>query len=109
PVLIEKPLAESLGEAQQLAPLVKPDSSNLMMGHILLFNTEFRQLLDEIGQRGRPTYIQAVRHRPVATLDAYPGESPLHLLMVHDLYTTLAMMNRAEPSHYHASVHRNAD
>ena len=41
-VLLEKPISEDLGEAQQLAELVKPDSSNLMLGHILLFNSEFK-------------------------------------------------------------------
>src|SRR5438876_1260052 len=43
-VLLEKPVANSLAEAETLAPLVKPDSSNLMMGHIVLFNSEFLAL-----------------------------------------------------------------
>ena len=29
-----------------------------------------------------------------------PGESPLHLTMVHDLYCVLALMNLAEPQHF---------
>jgi predicted dehydrogenase len=106
PVLLEKPIAESLSEAQSLAPLVASDSSNLMLGHILLFNSEFRQLLDEVSRRGKPKFINAVRHRPVATMDLFPGESPFHLTMTHDLYCVLALMNRAEPVAFTAQTHK---
>jgi predicted dehydrogenase len=107
PVLVEKPIAESLNDAQSLASLVRPDSSNLMMGHILLFNSEFRQLQDEIRQRGPISFLNSVRHRPIITMDAHPGEGPLGLLMVHDLYVSLALLGRAEPLLFHARLHRN--
>lgn len=106
PVLIEKPLSESLEEAESLAPLVRADSANLMMGHILLFNTEFRQVLEEARRRGPISYLDCVRHRPVETMDMFPGESPLHLTMVHDLYATLALVDRREPSRFHARLRR---
>ena len=108
-VLLEKPIAESLSEAQSLEPLVEADSSNLMLGHVALFNSEFRQLLDEVGQRGPIHYIDCVRHRPTATLDNFPGESPFHLTMVHDLYLALVLSNRAEPIGFSAQVHRTRD
>jgi len=41
-VLLEKPVADSLREAKSLAPLVRTDSSNLMLGHIVLFNSEYQ-------------------------------------------------------------------
>ena len=107
PVLIEKPLAESVAEASSLAPLVPDDSRNLMMGHILLFNTELRQLMDEVRRRGPVVYLDSVRHRPVATMDLFPGESPLHLLMVHDLYATMALVGRAEPVRFRSTMRRN--
>lgn len=53
-VLLEKPISESLLEAKSLAPLATADSSNLMIGHIVLFNSEFKQLRDEAARRGRP-------------------------------------------------------
>ncbi|MEX2172578.1 MAG: Gfo/Idh/MocA family oxidoreductase [Pirellulales bacterium] len=108
-VLIEKPLAENLKDAESLAPLVAVDSSNLIAGHIVLFNSEFRQLLDEVRQRGPLTYIDCVRHRPVTVMQLLPGESPFHLTMVHDLYCVLALMNRAEPQHFSAQVHHAPD
>ena len=40
-------------EAESLASLVRPDSGNLMLGHIVLFNSEFLALQDEVRRRGR--------------------------------------------------------
>jgi UDP-N-acetylglucosamine 3-dehydrogenase len=97
PVLVEKPLASHLQEARSLASLVRPDSSNLMLGHILLFNSEFRQLQAELGGRAPLCHIACERHRPAGTLARFPGETPYHLLMVHDLYCVQALVGRREP------------
>ena len=105
-VLVEKPLAESLADAESLAPLVAAHSSNLMAGHIVLFNSEFRELLDEVPRRGPIAYIDCVRHRPVSTMQHYPDEDPFHLTMVHDLYCVRALMPRAAPIAFSAHWHR---
>ena len=105
-VLLEKPVADSLRDAMSLAPLVQPDSGNLMMGHIVLFNSEFQQLLDEVHQRGRISYIDCVRHRPASIVKQFPGENPLHAVMIHDLYATQVLLNRAEPEFFSACYHR---
>lgn len=109
PVLVEKPLAGSLTEAESLAPLVRADSSNLQMGHILLFNSEFRQLQAEVRARPALTYIDCARHRPATTLTRFPGESPFHLLMVHDLYSVLALVGRREPVAFSAQTRHTAE
>jgi predicted dehydrogenase len=96
-VLLEKPVSASLQEAESLRPLVKPGSSNLMLGHIVLFNSEFRALQDEVRKRGKILFMDWVRHRPTANRKKFPGETPMHLTMVHDLYATQALLNRAEP------------
>lgn len=106
PVLLEKPVAASLEEARSLAPLVRPDSGNLMVGHIVLFNSEFQQLRIEVQQRGPLVYIDCVRHRPASIVKDFPGENPLHAAMVHDLYATQVLVNRADPVHYSARFHR---
>ena len=108
PVLLEKPLAATLTEAEKLRPWVQAGSSNLMLAHILLFNSEFRRLVEETRQRGPIAYLNSVRHRPVATMDALPGEHPLELLMVHDLYMTQVLVSRAEPVSFDCRVHRHA-
>lgn len=105
-VLLEKPIAASLVEAESLRPLVAEDSSNLMLGHIMLFNSEFRALQEEVGRRGPISYIDSVRHRPASIVTAFPGENPLHATMVHDLYMVQALMNSAEPTGFHAQYHR---
>jgi predicted dehydrogenase len=108
-VLLEKPISDSLAEAESLSPLVNPDSSNLMLGHILLFNSEFRQLHEEIAKRGRPTFIDCVRHRPASIVRDFPGENPLQAAMVHDLYSVQVLLNRAEPNRFSAQFHRVAN
>lgn len=105
-VLLEKPIADNLADAQSLAPLVKADSSNLMMGHIVLFNSEFQELHEEVRRRGTPIYIDCVRHRSAGNVAALPGESPLHVTMVHDLYATQVLMDRVDPVGFSSQFHR---
>lgn len=108
-VLLEKPVADNLEEARSLKPLVRPDSTNLMLGHIVLFNSETRQLHDEVRRRGPLAYINCVRHRPANIVKSFVGENPLHAAMVHDLYITQLLVNRAEPSQFSAQFHRTRD
>jgi predicted dehydrogenase len=105
-VLLEKPISDDLCESRSLAPLVRPDSSNLMLGHIVLFNSEFRQLRDEVRRRGPLSYIDCVRHRPATIVAQFPGENPLFSAMVHDLYAIQVLIDRAEPTHFSAQYHR---
>jgi predicted dehydrogenase len=107
-VLLEKPVADTLDDARSLAPLVRPDSGNLMIGHIVLFNSEFQQLRSESQQRGALTYIDCVRHRPASIVGAFPGENPLHAVMVHDLYATQVLVDRADPVYFAARFHRTS-
>jgi len=105
-VLLEKPVAGNLEEARRLSSLVRPDSSNLMVGHIVLFNSEFQQLRDEVRRRGPIAYIDCVRHRPASIVQQFPGENPLQATMVHDLYAAQVLVDRAEPVHFSAQYHR---
>jgi len=105
-VLLEKPIADDLAASRSLAPWVRPDSSNLMLGHIVLFNSEFRQLRDEAARRGPISFIDSVRHRPATIVAKFPGENPLYAAMVHDLYMAQALLDRAEPTSLHARYHR---
>jgi predicted dehydrogenase len=106
-VLLEKPIATRLEEARLLAPLVHEDSRNLMMGHLMLFNSEVRQLLHEVSTRGAIAFLEGVRHRPAKLLQEYPNETPHRLIMVHDLYVVHALFDRAEPKSITARFHRN--
>jgi predicted dehydrogenase len=105
-VLLEKPISSNLEDARSLKPLVERDSSNLMIGHIVLFNSEFQQLREEVRQRGPVAYLNCVRHRPASIVKDFPGENPLHAVMVHDLYAAQVLVERAEPAHFSAHFHR---
>lgn len=106
-VLLEKPLAPTLDVAKQLEPVVNQHPGPLMLGHILLFNSEFRRLVEEVPDHGPVTHLNCVRHRPIRTMELLPDD-PLELLMVHDLYATQVLVNRAEPEHLDCRVHRHA-
>ena len=105
-VLLEKPISEEMDEAESLRELVAEDSSNLMLGHILLFNSEFRQLRSEVKQRGELYHIDAVRHRPASILEDFRGENPLYAAMVHDLYCAQALLGWAEPEEFSCQYHK---
>lgn len=105
-VLLEKPISDSYSEAESLGAFVHPDSSNLMLGHILLYNSEFRQLQTEVSKRGKLSFIDCVRHRPASIVHAFPGENPLQAAMVHDLYSVQVLMGRTDPVHFNAQYHR---
>lgn len=101
-ILVEKPIALDVADAESLGSLVAADSGNFMMGHVALFNSEFRQLSKEVAQRGAIEFIDCARHRPVSTLRDYPGESPFYLTMVHDLYLVAALKPDTNPVHLSA-------
>ena len=108
-VLLEKPVSDTLATARSLEPLVREDSSNLMIGHIVLFNSEFRALQQEAASRGPISFIESVRHRPASILQGFPGENPLEAAMVHDLYMVQALLNRAEPATFNCQYHRTTE
>lgn len=108
PVLLEKPIAQSVGEAEKLAPLVADDSANLMLGHIMLFNSEIRVALAEVGRRGPFKFADFIQHRPAAHMDLFPGEHPFSLVMIHDLYLLQRFMGGREPSKCHALARRDS-
>ena len=105
-VLLEKPIADNFQDACSLFPLVASDSWNLMLGHIVLFNSEFQQLRDEVARRGPLSFVDCVRHRPATIVADFVGENPLYAAMVHDLYSVQVLMNRAEPARFQACYHR---
>ena len=112
-VLLEKPIAEDLASAETLRDCLVHSQGRLMLGHVALFNSEFRQLQEEANSRGSIEYIDCVRHRPSSTKAAFPGESPFHLTMVHDLYLVQALKKGEEPvsltSRSHSDVQGQCD
>lgn len=100
-VLVEKPLSTSLAEAMSLKAAVESSTGSLMLGHILLFGSEFGVLTEEVTRRGRPRFMQFARHRQAALRDD-ASASPISLVMVHDLYCAQVLLNREEPVRFMA-------
>jgi predicted dehydrogenase len=107
-VLLEKPISEDLAEAESLRPLVRSDPSNLMIGHIVLFNSEYQQLREVAAEKGPIKYVDCVRHRPATIVEDFEGENPLHAAMVHDLYATQVLLDRQEPDHFSSQFRRTS-
>jgi hypothetical protein len=47
-----------------------------------------------------------LRAAPAGIVRDFPGENPLHAAMVHDLYVTQVLVDRAEPAQFSAQFHR---
>ena len=103
-VLLEKPLASSLSEAENLSSFVKKDSTNLMLGHILLWNLEFQMLFEEVKKLGKINAINCSRQRSADHRTNYPGESPFTLTMIHDLYTVFKLLDGQVPINFSAQT-----
>jgi predicted dehydrogenase len=91
-VLVEKPMAMSVADANDLAARARDGRLVLMTGHILLYHAGFRRLRETVagGTLGRPLHIAARR------LHWAPG-APRHALWdlcPHDLSMLLALAGR---------------
>lgn len=86
-VLVEKPIAESLAEAQALIELASRNQLILQVGHIERFNPVLRQLEQRMSS---PRFIEATRLSP------YPGRSldvgVVLDVMIHDLEIVLHLV-----------------
>jgi predicted dehydrogenase len=107
--LVEKPLAPDVPTARKLEKLVRADSSNLMLGHIVLFASKYRLLMAEAKKRGAIKYFHAFRHRPAWMNQKFAEETPLRFTMVHDLYMALALTDAQEPKRMSARMRPRAD
>jgi predicted dehydrogenase len=107
-VLLEKPLSRTLVEAEEIGSLVKPDSTNLMVGNILLWSREFQSLKNEVTKLGNIKAINISRQRSENHRVRYPDESPFALTMVHDLYTIYSLLSGEIPTRFSAQ-RRNHD
>ena len=87
-VLVEKPIASTLAEADALARLAAARGLVLQVGHLLRFSAEHRAISERIT---RPLYIEATRIAP------YKGRgtdvSVILDLMIHDLDLVLSLVD----------------
>lgn len=87
-VLVEKPIASTLAQADNLAALAKARRLVLQVGHLERFSAAFRALE---GRSGPPLYIEATRIAPFKARGT--DVSVILDLMIHDLDLVLALID----------------
>lgn len=87
-VLIEKPIAATLAQADDLAARAAARGLVLQVGHLLRFSAEHRAISSRIT---RPLYIEATRIAPYKPRGT--DVSVILDLMIHDLDLVLALVN----------------
>ncbi|MBN8929290.1 MAG: oxidoreductase [Rhodospirillales bacterium 69-11] len=86
-VLVEKPIAATLAEADELAALAVERGLVLQVGHLERFSAAYRALE---GRAGAPLYIEAARIAPFKPRGT--DVSVILDLMIHDLDLVLALV-----------------
>jgi predicted dehydrogenase len=86
-VLVEKPIAATLAEAEELASLAQDRGLVLQVGHLERFSAAYRALE---GRVGAPLYIEATRIAPFKPRGT--DVSVILDLMIHDLDLVLALV-----------------
>ncbi len=87
-VLIEKPIAATLAEADALASLARTHARILQVGHLLRYSAEHRAISARIA---RPLYLEATRIAPYKPRGT--DVSVILDLMIHDLDLVLALVD----------------
>ncbi len=87
-VLVEKPIAATLAEADRLIALAAECGRVLQVGHLLRYSAEHRAITERIA---RPLYIEATRIAPFKPRGT--DVSVILDLMIHDLDLVLAIVD----------------
>ena len=87
-VLVEKPIAATLEQADRLAALATGHGLVLQVGHLLRYSAEHRAITERIS---RPLYIEATRIAPYKPRGT--DVSVILDLMIHDLDLVLAIVD----------------
>lgn len=92
-VFVEKPMAQTVGEAERLVELADTQDRRLMVGHLLLYHPAFRYVEDLIqsGDLGEVYYLYSMR---VNLGIVRQRENALESLAPHDLSVALAFLDK---------------
>lgn len=89
-VLVEKPVAATLAQADELAALAAASGRVLQVGHLLRYSAEHRAITSRMT---RPLYIEAARIAPYKPRGT--DVSVILDLMIHDLDLVLSLVDSA--------------
>ncbi len=86
-VLVEKPLATTLEDADAILAVARSAPGMLMPGHILRFDPKYAQMPRAVdsGELGRIVAMSARRNRPAAGISTYRRVHPALITAIHDV------------------------
>jgi len=86
-VLVEKPIATRLDEAEQMVAAARAAGVYLMPGHVLRFETRYAMVKEQLaaGELGRVISISARRNRPKSQAKTYLRVHAILETAIHDL------------------------
>lgn len=87
PILVEKPLADTVADAEAIVASAEATGVICQPGHILRFAAPYRALYDAIaaGRLGQVFAVSSRRDRPRTLSRLFPTEHPALLTAVHDI------------------------
>lgn len=86
PCLVEKPLAPTSTEGQEISDTASRSGVLCMPGHMMRFSPAHAEIRSTMATRGFPVVnLNLRRDRSEALLDIYPGEHPALLTGIHDI------------------------
>lgn len=87
PVLLEKPVALTVAEAEKMLGLERDSTAFVQPGHVLRFSAAHRQLADIVqrGEIGVPVSITSRRYRDASHAERYADIDQVLMTMVHDI------------------------
>jgi UDP-N-acetylglucosamine 3-dehydrogenase len=90
-VLLEKPVAATVVEAEAIATLARQSSAVVMPGHVLRFDPRLVHVRERIadGTVGRPRSLYLRRMIPSDRLEKYSRSHPALMAAIHDIDTAL--------------------
>lgn len=90
-VLIEKPIASTRDEAEEMVAIAAEASSFIMPGHVMRFDTRYSLLYERIrdGEFGRITSVKAQRHIRQNLTRARGAHHPAYRFAIHDIDVAL--------------------
>ncbi len=102
--LIEKPLAQSADEAQQIKELAEKHNACLMVGHIERFNPIMRAMQSATASTGEPITPRFMEVHRVSPMTFRSMDIGVVMdMMIHDLDVVLMLMGGREPDEIQAS------
>jgi len=87
-VLLEKPISENIGDAQEIGRLVEESAASLMLGYVCRFDPRYAGLRERIdaGEFGEILGVQAARIASAEMYDAVADwTNVLYYMAVHDI------------------------